>query len=265
MRTLAKGIVLVVLMGSLVAVSGCYGSIVSVAKCAAKHKTCQSVAQDFTPGSTLHVRNDFGPIFVSAENASTCEIVGRIYVEAPTKQEAQEIGERVQIVTEPNDGTLSVTVTKPHLEKNRSVWVDLEIMVPSRADVDCQTEFGRIKIVGIEGDIRAHTEFGPITCEEIASHDIAVQSEFGGINIVCSAAGPADLVAEVRTAYGKIRFKAPEAFRGDFDIRTEFGSTRAKIPIARYEQWTDDRKVATTGAEGGKLSLRTEFGSVRLR
>jgi len=265
MRTFVKGLGLIALVGILFGVSGCYSSIVAVAKCASKHRTCRSVEQDFATGSTLRVRNEFGPISVCGGNAATCEVVGRVYVEAPTKREAQEIGEQVRIVTEPNDGTLSVTVTKPHLEKNRSVWVDLEILVPSRTDVDCQTEFGRIKLVGIEGDLRAHTEFGPVVCDEITSGSITVKSEFGGINITCSDACPADLVADVRTDYGKIRFRAPEAFEGDIDLGTDFGSTRAKIPIARYEQWTDDRKVATTGAEGGRLSLRTEFGSIRLR
>ncbi len=191
--------------------------------------------------------------------------MGRIYVEAPTKREAQEIGEQVQIVAEPNDGTLSVTVTKPPLEKRRSVWVDLSIIVPSQAHVDCETEFGRVKLVGIEGDIRARTEFGPITCDEITSGNLTVRSEFGGINIACTDACPRDLVADVHTEYGRIRLRAPEGFEGDIDLGTDFGSTRAKIPIAHYSEWTDDRKVATTGSEGGKLSLRTEFGSIRLR
>jgi len=256
---------LAVSVGMLLAVSGCYGSIVSVAKCAAKYKTCKSVEQDFAAGSTLRVRNDFGPISVSGDNTSTCEIVGRIYVDAPTKREAQEIAEQVQLVAEPNEGALFVTVTKPHLEEHRSVWVDLDILAPSKVQVDCQTEFGRIKLVGIEGDIRAHTEFGPVTCEEITSGDITVKSEFGGINITCSEACPADLVADVRTEYGRIRFRGPEAFEGELDLGTEFGSTRAKIPVASYSEWTDDRKIATTGSGKGRLSLHTEFGSVWLR
>jgi hypothetical protein len=265
MRTLVRGLGLIVLVSILCGASGCYSSIVAVAKCASKHKTCKSVEQDFAPGSTLRVRNDFGPILVSGENASTCEIVGRIYVEAPTKREAREIGEQVRIVAEPNDGTLFVTVAKPHLEKNRAVWVDLEIMVPSRAHVDCQTEFGRVKLVGIEGDIRTHTEFGPVVCEEITSGSITVKSEFGGINITCSDACPADLVADVRTDYGKIRFRAPEAFEGDIDMGTDFGSTRTRIPIAHYSEWSDDRKIATTGGGKGRLSLHTDFGSVRVK
>ncbi len=265
MRALVRTMTLVVSVGMLLAVSGCYGSIVSVAKCASKYKTCQSVERDFTPGSTLHVRNDFGPISVSGGNATTCEIVGRVYVEAPTKREAREIGEQVQIVAEPNDGMLRVTVTRPHLEENRSAWVDLSIVIPSRAHVDCETEFGRVKLVGIEGDIRASTEFGPITCDKITSGKIIAKSEFGGINIRCNDACPADLVADVRTEFGRIRFKAPEGFEGDIDLGTDFGSTRAKIPVANYSEWTDDCKIATTGAGEGRLSLHTEFGSVRLR
>ena len=194
-----------------------------------------------------------------------CQITGRVYVHAPTKREAQEIGEQVRIVAEPNDGVLLVTVTKPPLEGKRSAWVDLRIVVPSKANVDCETEFGRVKIVGIEGDIRASTEFGAITCDEITSGNITANSEFGSIYITCEDASPADLVADVRTEYGKIRFRAPEAFDGDFDIRTEFGSTGAKLDVADRGQWTRGHKMGTTGSGKGRLSLQTEFGSVRLR
>ena len=265
MRAVARQIIFVVLACTLPGVSGCYSSIVSLAKCTAKYKSCESVAHDFEPGSKLLVRSDFGPITISGGDVSECQVTGRVYVHAPTKREAQEIGEQVQIVAEPNDGALLVTVAKPPLEEDRQAWVDLSIVIPPSADVDCETEFGRIRLTDIAGDVRAITQFGSITCDEITSGNITAKSEFGSISVTCVDACPADLVADVRTDYGKIRFRAPEAFRGDFDVKTDFGSTRAKIPIASYDEWTNDRKVATTGSGNGKLSLETEFGSVRLR
>jgi hypothetical protein len=237
----------------------------SFAKCVAKEKRTDSIEQDFTAGSTLKVRNDFGPISVVGGGEAGCRITGRVYVHAPTKREAREIGEQVRIVAEPNEGTLLITVSKPALTENRSAWVDLRIEVPTQAHVDCETEFGRVKIAGIEGDVRACTEFGAITCDEITSGNITARSQFGGIYVACEDASPAGLIADVRTEYGKIRFKAPEGFEGDIDVSTEFGSTRAKIPIASHDTWTDDRKIATTGSGDGRLSLHTEFGSVRLR
>ncbi len=174
------------------------------------------------------MRNEFGPVSISGGNSTECQIEGKVYVRAPTKHEAQEIGEQVRILAEPSEGTLLVTADIPPLEEDRSVWVDLRIMVPSKAHVDCETEFGRIKIVEIEGDIRACTEFGAITCKKITSGNINVQTEFGPIHVTCEDDSPADLVADVRTEYGKIRFKAPEAFERDFDIRTEFGSTKSQ-------------------------------------
>jgi len=265
MKALARRIVFVVLIGALPAVGGCYSSIVSLTKCTAKYKSCESVTHDFEPGSRLLVRSDFGPITISGGDVSECQITGRVYVHAPTKQEAQEIGEQVQIVAEPNDGALLVTMTKPPLEEDRQAWVDLSIVVPPAAHVDCETKFGRIRLTDIAGDVRAITQFGAITCDEMTSANITAKSGFGSVYVTCGDACPADLVADVRTDYGKIRFRAPEAFRGDFDVRTDFGSTRAKIPIASYDEWTGDHKVATTGSGNGKLSLQTEFGSVRLR
>lgn len=265
MRAMARSMGLVVLLAALPGVSGCYSCAVSLAKCTAKYKACESVAHDFEPGGTLRVRNDFGPIMASGDEVPECRITGRVYVHAPTKQEARDIGEQVHVVAEPNEGALLVTVKRPPLEEDRHVWVDLEIAIPSQAHVDCETKFGRIKLVAVEGDIRAITQFGAVTCDKIVSRNITAKSEFGAVYVTCGDACPADLVADVRTEFGKIRFHAPEAFRGDFDIKTDFGSTRARIPVASYDEWTDDRKVATTGAGDGKLSLRTEFGSIRLR
>lgn len=265
MKALITRIVLIVLMGALPAVSGCYSCAVSLAKCTAKYKTSESIAHDFEPGSTLSVRSDLGPISVSGDDVADCQIMGRVYVHAPTKQEAREIGEQVQIAAQRNDGTLLVTAKKPPLEENRSVWVDLDIVVPSRAHVDCETEFGRIKVTEIEGDVRAVTEFGAITYDEIVSGNITAKSEFGAIRVKCADTCPADLIADVRTEFGKIRFDAPEAFQGDFDIATDFGSAKTKLSTASYGTWTNSRKTATTGSGNGKLSLHTEFGSVRLR
>lgn len=265
MRTLVRAMGLLVLVGGLLGLGGCYGSAMSFAKCVAKEKRTEVVERDFAAGSTVRVRNDFGPISVTGGGEAGCLITGRVYVHAPTKREAQEIGEQVRIVAEPNDGALLVTVTKPHLEGKRSAWVDLQIEVPLKANVDCETEFGKVKVLGIEGDVRVSTEFGAITCDEITSGNIAAKSQFGAIVITCEDESPASLVADVRTEYGKIRFKAPQGFEGDIDVGTEFGSTRAKIPVARYDTWTDDRKIATTGSGRGKLSLHTQFGSVRLK
>ncbi|MGE5293208.1 MAG: hypothetical protein ACM3VT_00115 [Solirubrobacterales bacterium] len=265
MRMWARGIAAVVLGGSLLAVSGCYSSAISIAKCAAEAKKTESVECDFAAGSTLRVRNDFGPISVCGGDSAGCQVTGRIYVHAPTKREAREIGEQVRIAAEPNDGTVLVTAEIPPLEKDRGVWVDLRIAVPSRANVDCETEFGRVKFVGIEGDIRGHTEFGPITCNKIISGRIDVQTEFGAIHVKCEDASPADLVADARTEYGKIRFKAPESFGGSFDIRTEFGSTGAKLDVASRDQWTHSHKMGDVGSGKGRVSLQTEFGSVKLK
>ncbi len=264
MDTLTKGL-LIVLAGMTLAAGGCYGSAMSVARCAAKYKAREAIERDFTPGSTLEVRNDFGPISVTGGSETGCRILGRVYVRAPTKRESQELGEQVRIVAEPNDGILMVTVTRPDVEGDRSMWVDLEIVVPSHARVDCETEFGRIKIVGIEGDVRARTNFGPITCTKITSGNIDVQTEFGGICVTCEDDSPADMVADARTEYGKIRFRAPKAFDGGIDLGTEFGSTGAKISRDARDRWTRGHKTGSTGSGAGRLFLHTEFGSVRLR
>lgn len=261
----ARRIVLPLLIGISLAVGGCYDSAVSLAKCTATYKTTESIAQAFAPGARLVARNAFGAVTVSGDDGADCRITSRMYVHAPTRREAEQIGRQVQVTTDIDGDTLQVVVERPHLVDKRSVWVDLIVTVPSWAHVSCETGFGEIEVTDVEGDVGVATEFGRITCRGLASRYITAKSGFGAIEITCTEVCPADLVADVWTGHGKVRFKAPEAFGGNLDIGTGFGSAKVQIPISSRTEWTDDRKMATTGFGEGRLSLKSDFGSVWLR
>ncbi len=283
MKAQVMRIVLIGMLGHLLAASGCYSCVTSLAKCAAQHKTNRSMTCDFQPDSKLLVRNELGPVVVSGGERTDCRIAGEIYIRAPRKREAQEIGEQVHIVAEPNEGTLLIKLQRPPLKDNRYVWAELNIMIPSQAHVDCETEFGEIRLTDIKGDARAQTqfggitgknirgpldlktEFGRVTCQRIVTDSIVARSQLGSIDISCSSSCPAELAADVRTECGSIRFHAPPGFRGSFDLGTDFGSTWTKMPIVAYGKWTHERKNGTTGEGEGNLRLHTQFGSVELR
>jgi hypothetical protein len=248
MGTRIVQIVLLCLAGQLFAVSGCYSTVTTLAKSSAKYKESRSLSCDFKSDSRLVVRNECGPITVSPGDIQDCQIEARVYVLAPRKAEAREIGQAVQVRADPNDGMVRVVVDTPHLENKQHVWVDLKVRVPQEA----------------RGALDLETEAGRIACRKITSQNVVAKSSFGAIDITCSEACPADVDADLETEFGKVRFKAPPDFQGEIDLGTEFGSTRTAIPIVQGESSRDSKK-GSTGDGNGRLRLHTSFGSVRLR
>ena len=226
MGVVVRRVIFVCLVGQVLVLGGCYGSAVSLRNAMTDYKRTEDLQADFAPGSKLVVRNEAGAIRIASDDGTDCRITARVYVHAPHKQEAQEIGEQVQIAAEPNDGVVRVTVQKPPMsQEHRFVCVDLDILIPRQAHVDCETEFGQITLTGIEGEVRATTQFGPVVCEntqgplrletqfgrvvgrEIASDHLVATTEFGSVDIACGDACPAEMIAELKTQWGKVRFE----------------------------------------------------------
>jgi DUF4097 and DUF4098 domain-containing protein YvlB len=276
--------VFVGLIGQVLAVSGCYGTAVCLRGTLTDYKKSEEMRVAFEPGSKLVVRNEAGAVRISSDDGTDCRITAKVYVHAPRKQEAQEIGEQVQIAAEPNNGTVLVTVKKPPMsQEHRFVSVDLNILVPRRAHIDCETDFGQIALTGIEGDVKASTQFGSVVCEktqgaleletqfgrvtgrEIVSDRLAARTQFGSVDIACSKLCPEEMTADVRTQWGKVRFKAPPNYQGAFRLDNDWGAVRSALPITAQGRVSRHQIVGTTGSGNGNLRLSSDHGSVRLR
>ncbi len=288
MKTRLMRIILIGMLGQLLAVSGCYNCAVSLRKAMTECKAEKSVRADFASGAKLVICDCDGAINVAARDVNDCCATATVFVHAPTKREAREIGEQVRIAAEPDDGMLVITVEKPPMPpENRFVSVDLDVLVPRRAHIDCQTEFGRVKLAGIEGDVRAATGFGAISCEdvrgsldlqtqwgrivcrEIVSDRVVARAQKGSIDISCADACPAEIVADVSTEWGKVRFKAPPKYQGTLELESELGSvkldTPAKVRGTIEDTIMHDKVSGRIGSGKGSLHLFTNLGSVALR
>ncbi len=289
MGAVMRRVLLVGLLGQFLVVSGCYGTAVCLRGALTDYKKNVEMQVAFAPGSKLVVKNEAGAVRISSDEGTDCRIKAKVYVHAPHKQEAREIGAQVQIAAEPNEAdpnhaVLRVTVKKPPLPQNhRFVSVDLDILVPRQAHVDCKTEFGQIQLAGVEGDVRAATQFGAVTCEkvqgtlvletqfgrvtghEIVSDRVVARTQFGSVDIACSEWCPREITADVRTQWGKVRFLAPPDYQGAYRLENDWGAVHSALPITAQAELSRHRIVGTTGAGKGNLRLSSEHGSVRLK
>ncbi len=284
MGTAMRQVVFVGLMAQVLMVGGCYGTAVCLRGTLTDYKKSEQIQVAFEPGSKLVVRNEAGAVRISADDGTDCRIAAKVYVHAPHKDEAQEIGEQVQIIAEPNHAVVTVTVKRPPMSQNhRFVSVDLDILVPRQANVDCKTEFGKVRLTGIAGNVKAATQFGSVVCEktqgpieletqfgrvtgrEIVSDHLVGRTEFGSVDIACSKLCPQEITADLRTQWGKVRFKAPPDYQGAFRLENDWGAVRSALPMAAEGEISRHMIAGTTGSGKGSLRLSSEHGSVRLR
>ncbi len=288
MKTVTERILVVSLIGQVFAVGGCYSCARSLRSAMAECKVERSVRADFAPGSKLVIRDCDGAIRIWGENRIDCAVTGVAFIHAPTKGEAREIAEQLEIAAEPNDGSLNISVRKPPMpQEHRFVSVDLDIIVPRSAGVDCETTLGHVKLTGIEGDIRASTQLGSITCEdirgsldletqlgriacrEVVANRVAASSQKGSIEIACADSCPAEITADVSTQWGKIRFTPPPHYQGAVELESEMGSVKlGKTVDVRgtiEKSLMHGRVSGRIGLGTGDLRLSSNLGSVMLR
>ena len=266
---------------SLLAVSGCVIRIGDWPR--AKHEKTIRLQAPLEPGSTIAAKTSFGSITVRGADVADCNMIARISVQAPTEKEAAEIAEQVKIRLEPVGKTLTVKADKPRVRNNRSISISFEITVPKQVNIECassygsiklsdtngyvkaHTSYGSIKCDSINGEIRVNTSYGRVDCREIISDELTVDSSYGSIDIEYSDLTPAEIQADVSTSYGDIDFTAPPGFTGQVELGTSYGSINTNLPITVKGKISNKRIEGTIGEGNGKLSLKTSFGSIRIR
>lgn len=288
METVTKRILLLSMIAQTFAAGGCYSCARSLRSAMAECKVERTVRADFGSGSKLVIRDCDGAVRVWGENRTDCSVTAVVFIHAPTKGEAREIAEQLEIAAEPKDGALIISVRKPPIpQEHRFVSVDLDIVVPRSAGVDCETSLGHVKLTGIEGDIKASTQLGSITCEdtrgsldletqlgritceEIVADQIVAESQKGSILISCADLCPPEIAADVSTQWGKIRFTAPPGYQGAVELESEMGSVKlrevADVQGTTEKSLTHGKVSGRIGSGTGSLHLHSNLGSVVLR
>jgi len=265
----------------LLAVSGCVIHIGDWPR--AKYEKTIRLQAPLESGSTVVAKTNYGSITVGGANTVDCSVVATIRVQAPTEEEAVEIAEKVNIRLEPAGKTLTVRADKPHVKNNRSISISYVITVPVQTNIECASSYGSIELADTSGYVKAHarygsincdsingqiqvdTSYGSVDCREIISDELTVGSSYGNIDIKYSDLGPTEIQANVSTSYGSIDFTAPPGFTGQAKLATSYGSVQTALPIVVKGKINSKRIEGTIGEGNGKLSLKTSYGSIRIR
>ncbi len=265
----------------LLAISGCVIEIGNWPR--AKYEKTIRLQAPLESGSNVVAKTHYGSIKVSGAETADCNVVATIRVQAPTEEEAAEIAEKVNIQLEPAGTTLTVRADKPHVKNNRSISISYQITVPVQTNIECASSYGSIELADTNGYVKAHTSYGSIDCDsingqiqadtsygsvdcrEIISDELTAGSNYGNIDIEYSDLVPAEIQAKVSTSYGSINFTAPPGFAGQVELATSYGSVKTDLPILVKGKISSKRIEGTIGEGNGKLSLKTNYGSISMR
>jgi hypothetical protein len=265
----------------LLAVSGCVIHIGDWPR--AKYEKTITLQAPLESGSTVVANTNYGSIKVGGADTTDCNVVATIRVQAPTEEEAAEIAEKVNVHLEPAGKTLTVRADKPHVKNNRSISISYQITVPVQTNIECASSYGSIELADTSGYVKAHTNYGSIDCDsingqiqadtsygsvdcrEIIADELTAGSSYGNIDIEYSDSAPAEIQANVSTSYGSIDFTAPPGFAGQVELATSYGSVKTDLPIVVKGKISSKRIEGTIGEGNGMLSLKTSYGSIRIR
>jgi len=252
---------LVILVCLPVVITGCCINIDGWLR--AEYERTERLQAPLEPGSILALENDVGSITIAGVDVEDCSVIATISVKAPTEEEAQELAEQIKIELDQDGNTLTVRIEKPRTKKRRSISISFDITVPEQTALELGCDVGKIRVSNITETIKAQTDVGQITCREI-SNDIDLKADVGTVKVVYSKEAPAACNATITTNVGGIDLTTPPNFSAAVDADTDVGSIRTDLPLTVRGK-IGKSLHGTIGSGEGKLYLRTDVGSIRIR
>lgn len=253
MRFVAQAVVLVAVMLS---VGACNIEMGDWSR--AHYERTVELQHAMADGSTLTVSTASGSIDVAGQAVSEAKVVATIRGQAPTEDEAREIAEATEIRFEPSGDKLAIKADTPKLGRNRSVSISYNIAVPQQTSVECGSASGAIKVAGLQGNVRANTASGSVTCEAIRGGSVHMSTASGGVRL----SDGSDLSScELQTSSGRAEAERVQAERiriGSVSGPVELTDARAR----EIEMKGTSGHVTGRAIDCSRLTAESASGSV---
>jgi beta-lactamase regulating signal transducer with metallopeptidase domain len=205
------------------------------------------------PNTVIQIKNEIGSVKVSSGDDQNCTVIAKITGRADTEQEAAEIAKKVQIQVTPQGDKLLIRAVVPDgawKENGKRMEVAFEITVPRQSRIEVVQQVGNVKLLGIDGHVRAVVETGSITGESLAGN-VDLETRVGSITMMMPADASAKI--EAATKVGSIKSDVPLDITGT-----------AVLQQGQVQSALGSAATGTLGAGRNKMSLQAEVGSIRI-
>jgi len=211
----------------------------------------------------LDIRTDVGKIHLDAADVAEIRVQAEIKVKAATEEMAEELAEGVRIVLEPSGETMAIKAVKPTGFGRNQLCVDLTITAPAGLALKCTTNVGEIRTTGFTGHIEAITNVGTIICMGLHG-SVDLRAEVGDIRAEYAPDAPAAIHVDASTNVGSIELAGPKDISAKLTAEANVGSIDTDRPLT-VTGHLKESIMASLGSAEGRISLRTNVGSVRIR
>lgn len=226
-------------------------------------------------GQTVHLRNINGDISVTPSSSGRVEIVGM-------RRGSSRSADRLTAeVTETSDGLMVCVVRMNsddecdgrgyhHHDDDNDNWgnasLNLEVRLPSSAEIDAKSISGNVDIVGAQGDVHAEAVSGDVRLERLRATSVDARSVSGEISAsVESLSGDGPL--SFRSVSGDVKLELPRNLDANLSMSSVSGQldSEFQMTLGGVSRSSRRRIEARIGRGGRELNLTTVSGDVRLR
>lgn len=229
----------------------------------AKYERTVQLSAPIAPGQTLDVHTNVGSITVTGGDFTDCNVTAKIMAKALTEGQAQKLAEETDVKLEPVGDKLKIKVERPPKTDKEAICVSFDITVPRQTALNLGSNVGELKVDNITEHIEAVTNVGAITCREITGR-VALTTNVGEVKAVYAKDAPAACNADLSTSVGEIDFAGPDNLSVEFHVSANVGSIETRLPLTVTGKISKSLD-GTVGAGEGKVILRTNVGSIKIR
>ncbi|HKW09366.1 MAG TPA: DUF4097 family beta strand repeat-containing protein [Gemmatimonadaceae bacterium] len=224
-------------------------------------------------GQRVHVRNINGNVSVTPSSSGRVEIVG-------IRRGSGRTADRLTAdVSETSDGLMVCVIRRDsddecdgkgyhHHSDDDNDWgnasLDLEIKLPSSAEIDASSVSGNVDVVGAQGNVKAGSVSGDVRLERLRAASVEARSVSGGIEAsIESLAGSGSL--SFKTVSGDVKLELPRGLDADLSMSSVSGQLDSDFQLTLGGRTSRRRIEARIGRGGRDLDVTTVSGDVRLR
>ncbi len=151
-----------------------------------------------------------------------------------------------------NDGSVNIQEFNSDVNLQRAGWIDI------------QTDDGSVTMSRVVGDIKVRSNDGSTRVQEV-SGDVNIQSDDGRITVVYSEDAGGVCNISLVTDDAAIDLTAPANFSADVEVITNDGSINTDLPIKVTGKLGKSGIKGTIRTGEGRLYIKTDDGSIRIR
>lgn len=216
-----------------------------------------SLSARVPPGQRLHAESGTGSVEVKGA-AGACSLSAAF-------GDLKVLGVRgAHLHAKTSSGSVQVEdVTAGSIEID-SAFGEVRI-VNVRGDLDVQAGSGDVALKGFsEGRCELQTGFGDIDARG-TFHDLTAKTSSGRVGVL---AEPGSTIAEpwtLRSSFGDVELRVPPDFDCNVFAETSFGSVTSDVTLREKGRRSDRRVAGDIGDGGGRITLQTSSGDVRIR